>query len=119
MPKTDKEKTELARLTLAEQEFQRGRIVDSHGVAIETPIPGDLGPATLLVAPVIDALKTINSDGLVDRSLNRDDIWAVKGFALNRVVVDRLEPVSMGPRQLFDAISDLRFGWQVKALAEM
>lgn len=108
-------------LELKERLAQGGNWVlfDSHGVAIETPIPGDLGPATLLVAPVIDALKTTNSDGLVDRSLNRDDIWAVKGFALNRVVVDRLEPVSMAPRQLFDAISDLRFGWQVKALAEM
>jgi len=94
-------------------------LVDSQGGSMDMSIPRDLGPATLLVAPVTDALKTTSCDGFVDRSLNRDDIWAVKGFVLNRVVVDRLEPIAMDPRQLYEAVSDLRMGWQVKALAEM
>ena len=94
-------------------------LFDSKGVALAATVPPDIGPATLLVAPVTDALNTTTSAGLVDQSLDRDDIWAVKGYALNRVVVDRLESSTMTPRQLVEAVSKLRFGWQGKAMSEM
>jgi len=94
-------------------------LFDSRGDPIDILVPPDIGPATLLVGPVIEALKTTTSDGLVDQSLNRDDIWAVEGFALNRVVVDRLESSVMSPREIYDAVSNLRYGWQVKVLAKI
>ena len=94
-------------------------LFDSHGAALEVPVPPDIGAAALLVDPVTDALKTITPQGLVDQSLNRDEIWAVKGFALNLAVVDRLESSEMTSRELYDAVVDLRLSWQVKTMAEI
>lgn len=94
-------------------------LFDSHGEALGVLVPPDIGPATLLVAPVTDAVKTTTSDGLVNQSLNRDDIWAVQGLALNRVVVDRLDREMMTLREIYDAVVSMRIGWQVKKMAEI
>ena len=93
-------------------------LFDARGEALDVLVPPDFGPAILLVGPVTDALKTVTPEGLVDQSLDRDEIWAVEGYALTGVVVDRLESSLMTPRELYDAVSDLGFGWQVKTLAE-
>lgn len=94
-------------------------VFDSDGDPMDLSVPPDIGPATLLVGPVTDAVKTTTPAGLVDRSLDRDDIWAVEGFALNRVVVDRLEAGVMSPDQLYEAVNALRLGWQIKSLSEV
>jgi len=94
-------------------------VFDSRGDALDVAVPPDIGLATLLVVPVTDALKTITTDRLVDQSLDRDKFWAVEGYALNRVVVGRLGSSDLTPRELYDAVSELRLGWQVKALAEI
>lgn len=93
-------------------------LFDSKGAELDLPVPVDIGPATLLVGPVTDAVKTTTPEGMVDRSLDRDEIWAVEGYALNRVVIDRLEPLVMTADELYEAVTALRLGWQVKPLVD-
>ncbi len=81
-------------------------------------IPPDIGPATLLVSPVTDALKTV-FDGLVEGSLDRDSVWGVEAFALNRVVISKLDgDQELSPLDLHEAVSNLAFGWQVAPMPE-
>ncbi|MGB7860710.1 MAG: hypothetical protein WBM90_09455, partial [Acidimicrobiia bacterium] len=90
-------------------------LFDTAGAPLDLRVPRDIGPATLLVSPVTDALKTMNEDGLVVESLDRAHVWSVVGYALNRVVLKKLDHVKMSPEQLYEAVVGLRLGWQVKA----
>lgn len=94
-------------------------LFDPYGETLDLPVPPDVGPATLLVGPIADAVKTMTPGGMVERSLDRDDIWVVEGYALNRVVIDRLEPVVMSMNELYEAVTALRLGWQIKPLSEV
>lgn len=94
-------------------------LFDIAGTPFDLPVPRDIGPATLLVSPVTDALKTMSEDGLVVESLDRANVWSVVGYALNRVVLKKLDHVNMSPDQLYEAVVGLRLGWQVKDLAEV
>jgi hypothetical protein len=94
-------------------------VVRPGGEPVEMTIPPDIGPATLLVSPVTDALKTV-SDGRVVGSLHRDSLWAVEAFALNRVVISRLkEEEEMSPYDLHEAVSNMAFGWQIALMPQL
>jgi hypothetical protein len=81
-------------------------------------IPPDIGPATLFVSPVTDALKTV-SDGMLDGSLDRESVWGVEAFALNRVVVSRLDgDRELSPHDLHEAVSKMTFGWQIAPMPD-
>lgn len=94
-------------------------VIRPGGEPLEMTIPPDIGPATLLVSPVTDALKTV-SDGRVVGSLDRDSLWAVEAFALNRVVISRLlgEEGEMSPYDLYEAVSSMAFAWQIAPMTE-
>lgn len=86
-------------------------VVRPTGEVIEMDIPKNFGPATLVVSAVTDALKT--HDGrLITGSLNRDEVWAVDAFALNRVILNRLEG-AYAPFELYQAVVDEGIAWQV------
>lgn len=91
-------------------------LVDPEGMILEGQVPGDVGPATLLVEPVVDALKRLGPEGLLDRHLDRESVWAVSAFALNRVVIERLGDGEHTARELHDAVVAAGFKWQLKPL---
>lgn len=91
-------------------------VVRPTGEPVDMEIPADIGPATLLVSPMTDALKSLSEDGFVDGSLDREAIWGVEAFALNRVVVRRLEGDEMSARDLYEAVIGLHFGWQTASM---
>ena len=91
-------------------------VVRPTGEPVDTEIPPDIGPATLLVSTMTDALKTVSEDGFVDGSLDRESVWKVEAIALNRVVVSRLEGEEMSPLDLYRAVIGLRLGWQIAAM---
>ncbi len=91
-------------------------VVRPTGEPVDMEIPPNIGPATLLVSTVTDALKTVSEDGFVDGSLDREAVWGVEAFALNRVVVRRLEGGEMSALDLYRAVIGLRLGWQVSPM---
>ena len=89
-------------------------VIPVTGEPVSFEVPKDIGPATLFVAPVTDALKTVSDDGLVDRSLDRDSVWAIDALALNRVVLHRLEDDTATFLELIEKVAELGFSWQIR-----
>lgn len=85
-------------------------VVRPSGEIVEMEIPSGIGPATLIVGAVTDALK-VREGRLITGSLDRDEVWAVEAFAINRVVLDRLEGV-MEPMDLYRAVVDIGLAWR-------
>ncbi|MGH8945858.1 MAG: hypothetical protein ACRDVL_06905, partial [Acidimicrobiia bacterium] len=79
----------------------------------EPGVPPNAGPATLLVSRVTDAVKRLGDDGLIASSVDRRRLWAVEGFLLNRVVVEKLEPGSLDADSLLETVPRTGIGWQV------
>ena len=94
-------------------------VIDPQGAPLEVGVPADVGPATLLVGPVTDALKARGDGDDIVSSVDRDDVYAVEGFALHRVVLDRLEDVEVDTRGLFELVKTTEIAWQFKPLTEM
>lgn len=86
-------------------------VVRPSGEVIEMEIPKNIGPATFIAGPVTDAVKT-QSEGLIIGSIDRDTLWAVEAFALNRVVVRHLDGV-LTPLELYQAVVDMGLAWQI------
>ena len=86
------------------------------GEPVDMEVPPNLGPATMLVSSMTDALKTVSKDGFVDGSIDRDSVWIVEAFALSRAVVQLLEGEEMSARDLHGSVMGLQFGWQVRKL---
>lgn len=93
-------------------------VVRPTGESVDMEIPPNIGPATLLVSPVTDALKTVSADGFVDGSLDREAVWGIEAFVLNRVVIARLEGDEMSAHDLYGAVMGLRLGWQIMAMLD-
>lgn len=81
------------------------------GEVIDMTIPKNIGPAAFIVGAVTDAVKN-HQAGMITGSVDRDTLWTVEAFALNRVVVRRLEG-EMTPMELYQAVLDLGLVWQV------
>jgi hypothetical protein len=86
-------------------------VLTPEGEIIEMKIPKDIGPATLMVGPVTDALKTVE-DGRIVGSVDRERVWNVEAIALNRVVVRRLEARELTPGELYDTVRGFGLAWQ-------
>lgn len=84
---------------------------DQHGNPLEIEIPGDIGPAALLVSPVTEAVKRVEGDNVV--SLDRDQMWLVEAIVLNRVVLRRLEDQEMTAEDLLTAVREKGYSWQI------
>ncbi len=91
--------------------------LDAEGELVDLAVPRDVGPVALVVSRVTDALKVVSADGLVVDAPRRDQVWQLKAFVLNRVVVEALASRYDSletPAGLMTAIEELGFGWQVK-----
>lgn len=86
-------------------------VFDANGDVVDVDVPDDIGPTTLLVAPVIDALKRLEDDRV--ESLDRDEVWAVEAIALDGNVLQRLGEGEMTVEGLLEAVRDLGYSWQI------
>jgi hypothetical protein len=84
---------------------------DKHGNPLEIDIPGDIGPAALLVSSVTDAVKRLEGDTV--KSLDRDQMWLVEAMVLNRVVLSRLGDLEATPEDLLSAVREAGYSWQI------
>lgn len=89
-------------------------VVTPDGGFLDIEIPKTIGPATMVVGPVTDALKIRTGDRITS-ALSRDEVWAVEAYALNQVVVRHLEG-EMSADGLVEIVSGLGYGWQVTQL---
>lgn len=85
------------------------------GQIVEMEIPKNIGPATMMVRAVTDALKSTDG-GLITGSIDRGKVWAVEAFALNRVVVQRLEGEELTVQELHDQVVGRRLAWQMSEI---
>jgi hypothetical protein len=88
-------------------------IVEPGGTPLDWTVPPNAGPATLLVSRVTDAVMRIEPDGLFGGSVDRERLWAVDAFLLNRVVLDELRCGPVDPQELLDAVRETGIAWQV------
>jgi hypothetical protein len=84
---------------------------DPEGNILHGEVPVSAGPATLMVAPVTDAVKTVE-DGKVTGSVDRSKLWRVEAFLLNRVILDELGAGSFDVDSLLDAVEGTGVSWQ-------
>jgi len=84
---------------------------DYRGEVLERDVLVPSGPASLLVAPVTDAVKRRDGDVVV--SLDRDTVWAVAGIVLHGEVLQKLDEDEIGAGELLEAVEGLGYTWQV------
>lgn len=84
---------------------------DTQGNPVEIDLADVRGPATLLVAPVTDAVKRLR-DGVVE-SLDRDEMWVVEAMVLEGDVLRHLGEVDLTADELWAAVEEAGFAWQV------
>jgi len=92
-------------------------VFDEHGEALAIDVPVDVGPAALLVSPVIDAVKRVDEGGV--RSLDRDRMWAVEAIVLNRVVLGRLGDEELTAEGLLAVVREIGFSWQISPISSL
>ena len=73
---------------------------------------GDGGPVRLVVDEVTDAVKEI-VDGRVVGSLDRDQLWSVRGFVLFHDVVSALSGDEFTPEGLIEAVTAAGYTWTI------
>jgi len=86
-------------------------IFDPSGRVLHDDVPRDAGPATLVVAPMTDAVKRV-ADGRVVGSMDRSGLWRVHAFVLNRIVFDKLGSGVFEVRDLLEAVAATGISWQ-------
>lgn len=86
---------------------------DRHGQAVEYEIPKDIGPATLSVSAVTDALKQVDEADRVVGSVDRETVWMVDAVVLNSIVLRRLPMTSFTIEELLEAVREAGFVWQI------
>ncbi|HEX6299403.1 MAG TPA: hypothetical protein VF148_02940 [Acidimicrobiia bacterium] len=84
---------------------------DKSGNPLEIDIPGDIGPAALLVSQVTDAVKRLDGDTV--ESVDRDQMWLVEAIVLNSVVLRRLGHLEATPEELLAAVREAGYSWQI------
>lgn len=90
---------------------ERRVVFDKTGALLDIPLPDGLGPATLLVSEMTDALKTVEVDR-VESSIDRAQVWMVDAIVLDEEVVAGLEG-TISAEDLIDAVRDAGYEWQV------
>jgi hypothetical protein len=83
--------------------------VDAEGRVVETPIDGATLPS-LLVAPVSEAVKHVRGDRLMD-DLDRSQLWAVRGIAVDHVVATSLPDGSFTLAELIELVDAAGHVW--------
>lgn len=87
-------------------------IVDHNGERMDRErLPDDLPVPGLLVSPVNEAVKQVETGRLIT-DLDRDSLWAVVGFVLDSTVLDVLGEGTRSATELIGAVTSAGFDWQ-------
>lgn len=103
---------------LVEHLADRWVAFDKHGAILNIDVPGDIGPAALLVSPVTDALKEVDDNGRVIGSVDRSKMWSVDAIVLNEIAVRRLDQDSYSAGDLIAAVRQSGLVWQVRPTSD-
>ncbi|MEX0863719.1 MAG: hypothetical protein WD269_02455 [Acidimicrobiia bacterium] len=103
--------TQLIELMARLDADERRVVIDAMGNRIPDRVPTDLGPAALLVSPVVDALKRVWGDRVVG-SIDRGQVLAVEGFVLDRDLLERLASEDVSVNDLIGAVTSLGYVWK-------
>jgi len=101
----------------------RGRLDGDHvsfdkwGQPVDIPIPDSLGPATLLVSEVTDALKAVDADK-VTGSVDRAAMWSVQALVLDRETLGQLEVDEISAEDLIGAVEATGVTWSVSPISD-
>lgn len=87
---------------------------DEEGKVLDIEIPGDVGPAALLVTALTDALKTVDDSDRVTGSIDRAGMWSVDAILLNVVALDRLPDGEVTFDELMEAVRKSGLVWQIR-----
>lgn len=87
------------------------------GHPVEIEIPAGLGPATMLVVEVTDALKDVDFADRVTGSVDRAGMWSVQALVLDRSVLQRLEGDEMPVEDLIEAVEAAGVAWSVSPIS--
>ena len=90
-------------------------VVNIDGRPVDHPAPGDVGPATLSVSAVTDALKILDEEGLLAGSVDKTAYWSVDAIVLHVVVLDRLPDRSYTAESLIEEVRRAGFSWQISS----
>jgi hypothetical protein len=102
-------------ITRLRDQLEGDRVVfDRWGHVVEVEVPEGIGPATLMVSPLTEAVKRVDEAERLVESVNRSGMWAVDAIVLSSVVLSRLEATgeSMTAEELIDAVTEAGFAWQ-------
>lgn len=91
---------------------------DKHGQVVEYTVQKDIGPATLSVSPVTDALKEVDDADRVVGSVDRNTVWSVDAIVLNTIVLRRLPDETFTAEELIEVVREVGFGWQVSLTSD-
>lgn len=86
---------------------------DKHGQVVDYVVPKDIGPATMSVSPVTDALKMVDEADRVVGSVDKSSVWSVDAIVLNSIVLRRLPDREYTAEELIEAVRDVGFAWQI------
>jgi len=88
---------------------------DKNGEPVDLVIPSDIGPATLMVSDVTDALKIVDEADRVGASVDRSRMWAVDAIVLNAIALRRLEGRVLTAAELIGAVREAGLVWQISS----
>jgi hypothetical protein len=83
--------------------------VDSDGLGIDAS-SDDLPIPALLVAPVSDAVKHVEGDRVI-YDLDRSQLWAVQGIAIDRAIVETLPEGSFTMAEVIQLVAAAGHVW--------
>lgn len=86
--------------------------IDHSGALVDWGELKVKGPAVLIAVAVTDAVKLVGN-GLVLESVDRDNLWSIQGFRLEREVLLALGDELSDPEPLVTAVAAAGFPWQV------
>lgn len=86
---------------------------DHRGAPLSGRLRANAGPATLLVEPVTDAIKSVDDRGLITRSLDKSDYWLIAGFVVNRDVLSALPQKDVSVGELWHLVVDQGLRWDL------
>jgi len=85
---------------------------DSNGVPIDDGRLSTAGSAVLHVAAVEEAVKRVEGETIVE-SVNRETLWSVRWFELDRALVLELGAGRFQPGDLIEAVKTMGHQWKV------
>ena len=90
---------------------------DKWGHPVDIEIPDGLGPATMLVTEVTDALKEVDFADRITGSVDRADMWSVHALVLDGSVLEQLEGDEMSVEDLIQAVEATGVAWSVNPIS--